>query len=151
MSISISKSAGVCIFVALTASTVTAALAQTPTIEQSVSMKGVGSPRISPDGRYVGYQERTTDWEQNAFVNQLWIAVTATGERYQLTSGKKSSYSPQWSPDSKRLAFVSEREGKPQLYLISPSGGEAFKLTNVETGVGMYHWSPDGKRIAYTT
>src|SRR5205085_10434204 len=114
---------------------ITPTRAQTPTIEQSLSMKGVSNPRISPDGRLVAYQERTTDWDQNAFVNQIWIANAATGERYQLTSGKKSSNSAAWSPDSRRLAFLSDREGKSQIYLISPSGGEAFQLTKVETGV----------------
>lgn len=124
---------------------------QTPTIEQSLSMKLVGSPRLSPNGQYVVYEERTTDWEQNAFVTQLWIAVTATGERYQLTSGKKSSSAPRWSPDSRRLAFLSSREGTGQLYLIAPNGGEAFKLTDVETGINDFRWSPDGKQIAFTT
>src|SRR5882724_6148521 len=123
------------LFCALAASQcVSVALSQTPTIEQSLSMKTVGSPRISPDGRYVVYQERTTDWDQNAYVNQLWIANAATGERYQLTSGKKSSFAAKWSPDSRRIAFLSEREAKPQIYIISPSGGEAFQLTKVETG-----------------
>jgi dipeptidyl aminopeptidase/acylaminoacyl peptidase len=126
------------------------AAGQTPTIEQSLSMNMVGSPHLSPDGRYVVYQERTTDWEQNAFVTQLRIAVTATGARYQLTSGKKSSVAPAWSPDSRRLAFLSDRDEKMQLYLIAPTGGEAFKLTNVETGINDYRWSPDGKQIAFT-
>lgn len=130
---------------------VSAALAQMPTIEQSLSMKGVGNPHLSLDGRYVVYEERSTDWEQNAFVTQLWIAVPATGERYQLTSGKKSSFAPAWSPDGRRLAFLSTRDDKPQIYLIAPNGGEAFKLTNVETGVNFFLWSPDGKQIAFTT
>ena len=47
-----------------------------------------------------------------SFATQVWIAVTATGERYQLTSGKKSGGGPQWAPDSRRLAFTSDRDGK---------------------------------------
>jgi len=72
--------------------------------------------------------------------------VTATGERYQLTSGKKASTGPQWSPDSRRLAFTSDRDGKRQIYLISPAGGEAAQLTAEETGVGAIAWSPDRRR-----
>ncbi|HUA83051.1 MAG TPA: S9 family peptidase, partial [Bryobacteraceae bacterium] len=84
------------------------------------------------------------------FVSQIWIAMTATGERYQLTSGKKSSTGPQWSPDSKRLAFTSDRDGKRQIYVIAPTGGEALKLTAEENGVGAIAWSPDGASIAFT-
>ena len=98
-------------------------------------MKSASGAQISPDGRYVAYVVTQTNWEENDFVQQIWIAQTATGERYQLTSGKKSSSGPQWSPDSRRLAFVSDRDGKRQIYLIAPGGGEAAQLTTEENGV----------------
>src|SRR3954451_13905229 len=123
----------------------------TPTIDQSLSMKSASGAQISPDGRYVAYVVTQTNWEDNEFTQQIWIAQTATGERYQLTSGKKSSTSPQWSPDSRRLAFASDRDGKRQIYLISPSGGEAVALTAEENGVGAIAWSPDGSSIAFTS
>jgi dipeptidyl aminopeptidase/acylaminoacyl peptidase len=124
--------------------------AQTPTVEQSLSLRSAGGPRISPDGRYVAYQVQKTNWEENAFETELWIAVIATGESYRLTNAKKSSTNPQWSPDSKRLAFISDRDGKRQIYLIAPNGGEAVQLTSVETGVNALSWSPDGRHIAFT-
>ena len=121
-----------------------------PTIDQSLSMKSVSSPRISPDGRFVAYQVQKTNWEENAFETEIWIAVAATGERYQLTNSKKSSGNPQWAPDSKRLAFVSDRDGKRQLYVIVATGGEAVQMTALETGVSAFSWAPDGRHIAYT-
>ncbi|HXG92257.1 MAG TPA: S9 family peptidase [Blastocatellia bacterium] len=123
---------------------------KTPTIEQSLNLKSANGPRISPDGRFVAYQVQEANWEDNAFENEIWIAVVATGERYQLTNAKKSSANPQWSPDSTRIAFISDRDGKRQIYLISPTGGEAVQLTNVETGVNAFNWSADGRRIAFT-
>ena len=125
--------------------------AQTPTIEQSLNLKTAGSPRISPDGRYVVYTVSETNWEEDAFYSQLWMAMPATGERYQLTHAKKSSSDPQWAPDSKRLAFLSDRDGNPQIYVISPAGGEATQLTHFEGGVTAFEWSPDGKKIAFTS
>ncbi|HWJ39832.1 MAG TPA: DPP IV N-terminal domain-containing protein, partial [Candidatus Limnocylindrales bacterium] len=126
-------------------------VAQTPTIEQSLSLKTAASPRISPDGRYVAYTVSETNWEDNAFESQIWMAMTATGERYQLTHAKKSSSDPRWSPDSKRLAFLSDRDGKQQIYVISPAGGEATQLTHFEVDVTAFEWSPDGKRIAFSS
>ncbi len=124
--------------------------AQTPTIEQSLDLKSVGGPAISPDGRYVAYQVQKTNWEDNAFETEIWMAVTATGECYRLTNSKKSSTNPQWSRDSKRLVFISDRDGKRQIYLIAPNGGEAVQLTSVETGVSALSWASDGRRIAFT-
>ncbi len=68
--------------------------AQTPTIDQSLNLKTAGSPRISPDGRYVAYTVSETNWDDNAFETQIWMAMPATGERYQLTHAKKSSSAP---------------------------------------------------------
>ena len=128
-----------------------AARATVPTIDESLSMKSAGGAQISPDGRYVAYSVTQTNWDENDFVSQIWIAVTATGERYQLTNAKKSSTGPLWSPDSRRLAFTSDRNGKRQIYLISPAGGEAQQLTAEENGIGAMAWSPDGTSIAFTS
>jgi Tol biopolymer transport system component len=91
------------------------------------------------------------NWEDNEFVQQIWIAVPATGERYALTSARKSSADPRWSPDSRRLAFTSERDGKRQIYVIAPAGGEAAQITTEENGVGQFAWSPNGGSIAFTS
>jgi len=127
------------------------AAATVPTIDESLGMKSAGGARISPDGKYVAYTVTQANWDENDFISQIWLADTATGTRLQLTAGKKSSGNPHWSPDSRRLAFTSARDGKSQIYLISPAGGEAVQLTNEENGVGGIEWSPDGGSIAFTS
>ena len=131
-----------------------AAAAETPTLEQSLSNKSVGNAEISPDGRYVAYLVTQADWDENEFVSQVWVAITATGETYQLTSGKKSSTSPQWSADSRHLGFISERDGKRQIYVISPTGGEAIQVTGEENGIAGFAWRPSSSNelaLAYTS
>ena len=78
------------------------AAAQTPSIDQSLSAKSVGNAEISPDGHYVAYTVQQADWDENEFAQQIWIANADESGRYQLTSGRKSSQSPLWSPDWKR-------------------------------------------------
>ena len=82
----------------------------TPTLEESLSLKSIGAPRISPDGRFVAYEVREANWKDNEFLHQLWLVNVATGKSFQLTRGKKSAGGADWSPDGKWLAFVTERE-----------------------------------------
>ncbi|MGA8743611.1 MAG: DPP IV N-terminal domain-containing protein, partial [Terracidiphilus sp.] len=104
------------LFVALVAWMMCAGVAQTPTakvptIDQSLEMHSVGSPKISPDGKRVVYEQTRTNWDANAFETDLWIADVATGERRQLTTAGHSCNSAEWSPDGKWIAFASDRPG----------------------------------------
>jgi dipeptidyl aminopeptidase/acylaminoacyl peptidase len=122
-----------------------------PTVDQILSLKRAGSPEISPDGRWVAYTVRETNWDDNAYDTQIWLADATTGTTRQLTNAKKSSQSPAWSPDGARLAFISDRTDKRQIYIINPLGGEADALTSLDEGVSSFAWAPDGKAIAYTS
>ena len=122
-----------------------------PTIDQSLSLRTAANPKISPDGKRVAYEVQKTNWDDNAFETEIWVASVADPHQpYALTSSKKSSSAPQWSPDGRTIAFASDRDGKRQIYLIFLAGGEARQLTKSETAIAAFRWSPDGKTIAYT-
>jgi dipeptidyl aminopeptidase/acylaminoacyl peptidase len=82
----------------------------TPTLEESLSLKLLNSPKISPDARFVVYDIRETDWKGNQFINQIWLVDVSTGKSFQLTRGKHPSGNAEWSPDGHWLAFVTQRE-----------------------------------------
>ena len=92
---------------------------------------------------------RETNWDDNEYETEIWLG---DGERARGSSPtrKKSSQQPAWSPDGQWLAFVSDRDGKRQIYRIAIAGGEAERLTSGEEGVNSFAWSPDGTRIAFT-
>ena len=145
-------------------------VAAPPTLDQSLALMSVRNPRISPDGRAVVYERQETDWKENAYVTQLFLADVASGRSVQLTRGKKPAAGAEWSPDGRWIAFLTEREGvsapkdpeakdkeaaetKPdarQIWLIAPGGGEAWPLTAHGARIETFHWSKDGQSIAFT-
>ena len=120
-----------------------------PAIDDLLNLNRVGSPVISPDGQSVAYTVRETNWEDNEYETEIWIGARNREPR-QITSGRKSSLQPMWSPDGRWLAFISDRDGKRQIYRIAIDGGEAERLTSADEGVNAFAWAPDGSRIAFT-
>jgi TolB protein len=55
-----------------------------------------------------------------------------------------------WSPDNRRLSFVSDRDGNPELYTLDALGRGAVRLTHTPATERAAVWSPDGRRLAYT-
>lgn len=121
-----------------------------PSIDEVINLKRASSPALSPDGRLVAFTIRETNWDENAYETEIWLAEAASGEPRQLTNAPKSSQQPAWAPDNHTLAFISDRDGRRQIYRIDITGGEAEKLTTVDEGVNSFAWSPDGKSIAFT-
>ena len=125
------------------------AFARVPDIEDLIGLEAVGEARISPDGGWIAYTVAAPDFDEDAYVSQIWL-VDLAGNRFALTRGAKSSTRPRWSPDGKWLSFVSSRhEDVAQIFAIRPGGGEAIRLTDSKAGVSNYAWSSDGERIAY--
>lgn len=118
--------------------------------EKWISLKTVGSPLISPDGKTIVYTQNTTDWANNSYDSELWMA--REGETpFQLTrTSKGSSFGADFTPDGKYVSFLANRGDKTQLFLISVQGGEAIQVTRDEDGINNYDWSPDGTRIVYS-
>ncbi|MGB7435519.1 MAG: S9 family peptidase [Candidatus Acidiferrum sp.] len=82
----------------------------TPSLQETLSLKSIGGVKISPDGHFVAYEVRETNWKDNEFINQVWLVNVQSGKSFQLTRGKKSAGGADWSPDGRWLASVTERE-----------------------------------------
>lgn len=121
------------------------------TAEDLLALKRVGSPVISPDGRWVLFSLNTPDLAANNGNTDLYLVSTDGATRRRLTSSASADYNGVWSPDGKSIAFISTRGGSPQIYTIAVDGGEAVKVTDMENGVSNLSWSPDGLHFAFTS
>ncbi|MFC3094422.1 S9 family peptidase [Alteromonas sediminis] len=108
------------------------------------------SPQVSPDGNHVVYVRRSNDIMSDSSRSSLWIVETESGDHRPLLSSSKNFYSPRWSPDGKKLAYLSNQEGKTQLYVRWMDTGQTALVTNVQSSPSSITWSPDGKVIAFT-
>lgn len=113
------------------------------------SMGRVDDPQISPDGKWIAYTITYYDLGENSKNSDIFL-VSADGKNLKrLTSHPKGDSSPRWNPaDGNTLAFVSTREGSPQIYVMNVNGGEARKAANLALDVKEFAWSPDGKYFA---
>jgi Tol biopolymer transport system component len=121
-------------------------------IDDYFALKSVGSPHVSPDGKWVAYTVTTKDLKNDRTSSQLWLVPTAGGKPRPMTAKGSSFWSPSWSPDGRYLTFAAPSKGQgSQLFSLDlRGGGERVQITNIEGGIGGYKWSPDGKRLLLT-
>lgn len=123
------------------------------TAEDLLRFQFVGDAQVSPDGSKAVYVVTKVDGEKDGYSSAIWITdlegagkpLTAPWEGERLIR----DHSPRWSPDGERIAFVSNRTGTNQVWVMAVSGGEAKQVTKMATGVESIEWSPDGTRIAF--
>lgn len=120
------------------------------TIDTLLTMKRISDVGIAPDGKQVVCTISMASLKENTYHSSIWL-INPDGTMAQFTTGKGRDCGPQWSPDGSEIAFISDRDGKNQIWLINTSGGEANKLTDISTGASGALWSPDGSKIAFTS
>lgn len=115
------------------------------------NLAAAADPQISPDGRWVAYVRRSNDIMTDRARSSIWLIDTASGDQRPLLTGTGDHISPRWSPDGKRLAYVSTAEGgSPQLYVRWMTNvPERARITGLPDSPQGITWSPDGRRIAY--
>ncbi len=109
----------------------------------------ISDPRISPDGERVVYVRNFKEIMTDGNRANLWIINYDGSENLPLTTGNQNDFSPRWSPDGKRLLYLSSRTGSVQLYLRWLDSGAERQLSNLTRPPGNIQWSPDGTQIAF--
>ncbi len=114
-------------------------------------VKAVSDPQLSPDGEWVAYTVSAADTTRDRRQSDLWMSSWDGTRDVRLTWSPESEHTPRWSPDSRRLAFLSSRgdlREVDQLWLLDRAGGEAQRLSDLPGGISDFAWAPDGRRLA---
>jgi dipeptidyl aminopeptidase/acylaminoacyl peptidase len=107
-------------------------------------------PQISPDGKRIVYARQFSDVMTDKRASSLWIVNLDGTEERSLTTGTFSDSDARWSPDGTRIAYISDRDSKPQIYVRWMDSGQTAQLTTLESAPSDLSWSPDGRLISFS-
>jgi dipeptidyl aminopeptidase/acylaminoacyl peptidase len=125
---------------------------------------------ISPNGEWAAYTLKTTGninplstksryFTPNGIFRfssmsgnmKVWITNTRTGESKDVSAGGNFNWSAAWSPDGEKLAFYSDADGQPNLWVWEKSTGQSRRVSNavvrITNGDQVVNWNPDGTKV----
>ncbi len=127
------------------------------TFEDMMQLKRVEEPYLSPDGKWAAFAVTDVSLADNTKTRHIWIVpLDGSSPARQLTTGT-GEMNPRFSPDGKKLLFVSARQGGSQVWVqdfetaAGALTGEPRKITAISTEASAAMWSPDGKWILFVS
>jgi dipeptidyl aminopeptidase/acylaminoacyl peptidase len=122
--------------------------AQRPVLspEAFIQLRTPSGAQISPDGKRVAYVVEERLPERDSVRATLFIVPVTAGASVRVAEGR----APEWSPDSRSIAFTKFDGGTQRVFRVSGSGGASVPVTPNGWQAGAYAWSPDSRRIAAT-
>ncbi|MDR3669532.1 MAG: hypothetical protein P4L36_01735 [Holophaga sp.] len=114
-------------------------------------------PRTGEAGKELSDLAWSTDGRRLCFVQEnrqgladIHVLDPASGQVARITEGHINR-SPSWNPDGTALAFISDREGTPQVFIMASDGSQVRRLTGDSAPKAFVAWNAKGDRIAYSS
>jgi len=120
-------------------------------IHALLEMQRISDPQVSPDGRTVAFVVQTVDLAANSKPRQIFTVPVTGGSPKRISWAGSSNHRPRWSPDSMRLAFLSDRSGSSQIWIMNADGSSPRQVTDLATEAGGVLWFPDGQNLLFTS
>ena len=142
----------ICYFLFVVFSSPSAAVEKRPfTFEEMIKIRRVSDLQLSPDGKWLAFTVTVADLEMSKLNRNIWLMPASGGEPRLLTQGSQNNERPRWSPDSKRIVFVTNRSGISQLRTLSIDSKEENPVNTGGLEASGVLWSPDGRNLAFVS
>ncbi|MDA9015106.1 S9 family peptidase [Flavobacteriaceae bacterium] len=106
--------------------------------------------QISPDGKQIVYRKMGYDIMSDKNVGDLWIMNTDGSNHQKLTLRDTNEYSPRWSPDGDRIAFISQGKNGSEIFMYWTQSSKMARMTQLAKSPSSLTWSRDGKQLAFS-
>ena len=131
------------------AAAVTAAPKRPMLPDDTYVLQEITALEVSPDGTLLAYTIDGADKKEDSFRHELWLSGPDGKNARRVCREKDDCTDPKFSPDGKRLAYLSDAKEGTQLWVTKVGGGRGRAITDSDEAIGDYDWSPDGTKIVY--
>ncbi|KAF7764720.1 hypothetical protein PCIT_b0772 [Pseudoalteromonas citrea] len=120
------------------------------TLNDVFDLEYANQVEFSEDGKVIYFVRNRMDIKTDRKVSNIWSVNVESNDLEPVTSGLHMDYAPVISPDGKRLAFISTRDGSSQIYMKWLTSGAVAKISNLTQSPSSLTWTPDGKQLVFS-
>jgi Tol biopolymer transport system component len=121
----------------------------TLSLKDIFNLEYAANPVVTPDGKYVVYERRSMDIMTDSVRRNLWSVALDGSAHLPILSDSKNHFNPVFSPDGAKMAYLSSKEGKVQVYLQDLASNNTTRVTDVSMSPSGMSFSPDGKYLGF--
>jgi dipeptidyl aminopeptidase/acylaminoacyl peptidase len=114
------------------------------------SFSRIAEPTVSPDGKTVLYSVTNFNIEENKSYRDLYTVPVSGGGKLKLTDSPEKESSAVWTPDGRKIGYLSSISGEMQLWEMNPDGTNALQISDIKGGITGFKYSPDYSHVLYT-
>ena len=122
---------------------------RTLSLKDVFNLEYAANPVVTPDGKHVVYERRSMDIMTDSVRRNLWSIAIDGSAHLPILSDSKNHFNPVFSPDGAKMAYLSSKEGKVQVYLKDVASNSTTRVTDVAMSPSSMSFSPDGKYLAF--